>query len=489
MYKTIVVVDEGWCFDSALSLPVIPFQQYLKEYPKLNQPKVRVVNLCDFRSYPGLGYYCSLLAEARQHAVLPSVSVINDVRHFSEQMVINLDFSAWLPKAQDDGAEQPASRSLSFFGWVAADPWKKLARQLFERYPLPIAAYTISFERGQAQLTIQPLSFSDLTEAEQSQCLEQLMGYSDRVWRRRTAVKRQQRWDMAIVVDSTESHPPSDKEAIKRFIKAAASVNIHADVIDTPIAQLELAQYDALFLRQTTYIDHPTYQLARKAEAKGLVVMDDPTSILRCCNKIFLHDAFSYQEVPTLKTLFLLSAAAEELDFVEAELGYPMVLKMPESSFSKGVFKITDRAMLQERVEALLPETSMLLLQAYLYTEFDWRIGILNNRPIYACRYFMARNHWQIYNHGVKRNRTGSYETLPTYEVPKPVLKAAVKAAEIIGNGLYGVDIKQQGQQVYVMEVNDNPSIDQGVEDEYLGNDLYRLIMGEFAQRLEKRGR
>ena len=68
-------------------------------------------------------------------------------------------------------------------------------------------------------------------------------------------------------------------------------------------------------------------------------------------------------------------------------------------------------------------------------------------------------------------------------------MDAAVKAARIIGKGLYGVDLKQHGNHVYVIEVNDNPSIDQGVEDEYLGNELYMQIMAEFAQRLENRGR
>jgi glutathione synthase/RimK-type ligase-like ATP-grasp enzyme len=40
-----------------------------------------------------------------------------------------------------------------------------------------------------------------------------------------------------------------------------------------------------------------------------------------------------------------------------------------------------------------------------------------------------------------------------------------------------------------VIEVNDNPSIEQGVEDAFLGDELYMQIMGEFVRRLENRGR
>ena len=137
----------------------------------------------------------------------------------------------------------------------------------------------------------------------------------------------------------------------------------------------------------------------------------------------------------------------------------------------------------------MLEASSLVLAQEYIFTEFDWRIGMLGGRPIYACKYFMARNHWQIYNHADGKSDSGDFVTLPTFEVPKQVLKAAIAAADVAGKGLYGVDIKQRGNKVYVIEVNDNPNIDAGIEDKYLGNELYLLIMQEFVSRLERRGR
>ena len=164
-------------------------------------------------------------------------------------------------------------------------------------------------------------------------------------------------------------------------------------------------------------------------------------------------------------------------------------MKLPEGAFSKGVFKVKDRDALRDKVGEMLKDTALVLVQEYMYTDFDWRIGVLNGRAIFACRYKMASNHWQIYNHGAKRNFSGGFETLPTFEVPKAVLDAAIKACDMIGKGLYGVDIKQKDKHVYVIEVNDNPSIDYKVEDLYLGNELYMHIMTEFANRLELRGR
>ena len=69
------------------------------------------------------------------------------------------------------------------------------------------------------------------------------------------------------------------------------------------------------------------------------------------------------------------------------------------------------------------------------------------------------------------------------------MLDAALKACKIIGSGLYGVDIKVSDNRAYVLEVNDNPSIDHKVEDAYLGEELYMQVMSEFLRRLELRGR
>lgn len=79
--------------------------------------------------------------------------------------------------------------------------------------------------------------------------------------------------------------------------------------------------------------------------------------------------------------------------------------------------------------------------------------------------------------------------TLAVEAAPAAVVETAVRAANLIGEGLYGVDLKQTADGICVIEVNDNPSIDAGVEDAVLGDALYDRIMGEFLQRLKRRTR
>jgi glutathione synthase/RimK-type ligase-like ATP-grasp enzyme len=79
----------------------------------------------------------------------------------------------------------------------------------------------------------------------------------------------------------------------------------------------------------------------------------------------------------------------------------------------------------------------------------------------------------------------GNSETVPLYQVPPQVLHTALKAARLVGDGLYGVDLKQIGDRVMVIEVNDNPNLDAGIEDHVEGEALYRKIAMFFRERIE----
>ncbi len=64
--------------------------------------------------------------------------------------------------------------------------------------------------------------------------------------------------------------------------------------------------------------------------------------------------------------------------------------------------------------------------------------------------------------------------------------ETALKAAALIGKGLYGVDLKVVDGRPVVIEINDNPSIDHEVEDEVLGDELYYRIVNYFINKLSR---
>lgn len=469
------------------SQDVISFDHYLETVRQTGPERVRIINLCRSYRYLGTGYYCSLLAEARGHHVLPSVKTLSELARKSLSSIQWEGVDAVLAKLP--AGEAGETRVLrSWFGECLTDKFNGIAKAVFERFPCPLLEITLEYREQWRIRKVQALPISSLKDsAEQEAFALRFESFSNKMWRKPKA-RKSFRYDLAILVDPEEALPPSNKTALRKFVRAAEQQGISAELI-TKRDYLRLAEYDALFIRETTSVDHHTYRFAKKAEAEGLVVMDDANSILRCTNKIYLADLLRANKVPVPKTAFLRRDKDGELERLAEELGFPMVLKVPDGAFSKGVVKVADWEQLASESHRLLAKSALLLAQEFMYTDYDWRIGVLDGKPLYACRYYMVRNHWQIYKHGKSRSQSGGFDTMPTYEAPKAVLDAAVKACRLIGNGFYGVDLKQKDDKVVVIEVNDNPSIDSGVEDRYLGDGLYSAVMDVFRQRMEKRGR
>jgi glutathione synthase/RimK-type ligase-like ATP-grasp enzyme len=250
-----------------------------------------------------------------------------------------------------------------------------------------------------------------------------------------------------------------------------------------------LGEFDGLFIRATTNISNYTYRFAKTAEKMGLIVMDDSESIMKCTNKVFLTELLKKNKIPAPKSVIVQSFNEQWKEQLMEELEFPMVLKIPDGAFSKGVVKVQNETELATQAAVLFEKSALILAQAFMPTPFDWRIGVMNRHPIFTCKYMMSRGHWQIYqHHDSGRVSSGGFETLDLKQVPRQVVETAVKAANLIGNGLYGVDLKEIDGQVYVIEVNDNPSIDHHVEDAFLGDILYDRIMTEFLRRIQLRG-
>jgi glutathione synthase/RimK-type ligase-like ATP-grasp enzyme len=230
-------------------------------------------------------------------------------------------------------------------------------------------------------------------------------------------------------------------------------------------------------------VDNYTYPLARKCESLGMPVIDDPESVLRCSNKVFLDELLTQHGIPKPKTLKVHKGNVGEL--VPA-LGLPLVLKVPDGAFGLGVCKIESAEQLQEKANEFFARSELLVAQEWLPTEFDWRIGVFDGRPLFAAQYRMAPGHWQVIKRDDEEGTRVEGETIAFSigEVPEVVIETAVRAANLIGRGLYGVDLKQSGEKCWLIEVNVNPNIDAGNEDQIMGDAIYREILGVFARRI-----
>jgi len=488
MPRSIIVVDRARDFPWPVSNgEVIAARKFIAAGARSFPPTIRVINLCSDDEYLGLGYYCSLLAEARGQRVIPSVEAMLDL-HWKRLLRIGLPQANELVRrtlrdSPDDGA---AARGVRIFFGLPDDPrLATVGRRIFELFRCPALSLNLSHRNGNWEIAeIGTLSLRQLDETQKTLFIQALEAFTRRAWRRPRS-ETQARYTIAMLHDPAEEIPPSDTEALRRFVRAGAKLGADVELI-TRDDYTRLLEFDALLIRETTAIDHHTYRFAKKAETEGIPVIDDPQSILRCTNKIYLAELLQANRIATPKTLIL---DRGDIGRVVTELGFPAVLKMPDSSFSRGVFRVDDAAQLGQVADRIFRDSDLVLAQEYMATSFDWRIGVLAEKPLFACQYLMARGHWQIVKHRQGGEAVqGGWRTFALDQVPAAVVDLATRAAALIGGGFYGVDVKETDAGVFIVEVNDNPNVEAGVEDAVIKEALYEAVLGELIQRVERRG-
>ena len=494
MSRTVFILDDPKDFPFAgPGRETISARDYLGR-DKPYSSRTRLVNLCTDYSYLSKGYYCALTAEARGDRILPSAEAMLWVgwKRIYRRALGDLErllTKALVGRKNGDAAEaEPQGPITVCFGMAADERFKVLARVIFDAFRCPILR--IQFEKAETERGKPIFRIRDVTVpnwrtlrgTDRDLFAAGLDAYTKRS-RPLAGQARPPRYTLAVLLDPKEAMPPTNKLGIERLIRAGASLGVKVETIGKgDLARL--AEYDALFIRETTALDHHTYRFAKRAEQEGIPCLDDSVSILRCTNKVYLAELFRTHNIPAPKTAVI---DKDNLERIAAESEFPVVLKVPDSAFSKGVKRADDKDQMIALAKEMLEHSDLILAQEYMRTEFDWRIGILNGTPIFASKYFMARGHWQIVNHAAKGGPDeGGFSTVPIEEVPPTILDAALAAARPIGDGLYGVDCKLIDDRAVVIEVNDNPNLDGGVEDKLLKDELWRIILRDFIRRIEE---
>ena len=480
--KYLLIVDnpKKWPLDIT-GVEIVSAREYLTQPSFSALRNAKVFNLCRSYRYQSIGYYVSLLASARGHKPIPNILAILDLKSQAIIRIISDELNTLIQKSLQKIQTDHFTLSI-YFGKNLARKYDRLSQRLFAQFQAPLLRAEFTKREGEWILrSLQPISASEVPDDHKPFVSEMAQEFFKK--KNLPSALKEYRYDLAILVNPDEELPPSDEKAIQRFVKAAEKVGFYTELI-TRDDYSRINEFDALFIRETTSVNHHTYRMARRAEAEGLVVIDDPESILRCTNKVYLAELLKKHSVPAPATMIL---SRENLESAAEKVEYPCILKKPDSSFSQGVVKANDRDEFMRETSRLFEKSDLLIVQEFIQTTFDWRIGVLNHEPLFACRYHMARKHWQIYERTDDgKTHSGSADTIPVSEVPKEVLKQALKAARLIGSGLYGVDVKELNGKVYVIEVNDNPSIDAGIEDAVLKDQLYLSVMKELLSRIEQ---
>lgn len=484
---------------------------YLEGEPGTEDAGTTVVNLCRSYEYLSKGYYVSLLAEARRQRVLPALNTIAALidpfvyfRALEEAGVETIDYKIvrggrlLLPRAivldkdrafVDSGGEvphfersqQPFADVTSVLGKTLDDRFHRPIARVHRAFPVPLLKVRFYRDEDDERWVvgqIYPIALADLTAPE----IELLCRELSRQPQRPTPSAHRP-FRIACLWDEHDPYAPSDEETLAKFERAAERQGALMEVIakdDLPT----LAEYDALLIRTVTGVDHYAFTFARTAESLDIPVIDDSATIMRCSNKVFLHELFEKHGIPTPRTTIVSRKTAKD---EIAAIGFPLIVKLPDGTFSHAVKKAGDLAQFEAITQEMFKKSPLLIVQEFTPTPFDWRIGILEGKILFGAKYHMARDHWQIVGRTkTGRARYGKVEAVAIDAVPEPVKRTALDAAQLIGAGLYGVDVKETAAGPRVIEINDNPNILETDEDAVEKDRLYDAIVGALLRRIRE---
>jgi glutathione synthase/RimK-type ligase-like ATP-grasp enzyme len=497
------------------ALPSVSADHYLEGAPETLAEGVVVVNLCRSYQYLSKGYYVSLVAEARKQRALPTLEMIEEasnpfsyLRSLQEAGLKTIDFSVQarkrlLPKrivvgervmleGRQEGGDvhfEPAPGGFvdatAVLGRTAEARFRRACSAIWRLYSFPLLRVRM-YENGEGWKVgqIQPLSLSQVGPAEVEAMADGLG---------RGAVTRSvappspgRRHRLAVLWDPNDPTAPSDEETLDKLARIAGRRGLLVERIGKgDLARL--AEYDALFIRTVTAITHFSFTFSQAAESLGMPVIDDTASIIKCSNKIFLYELFRKHGLPIPETAVLSPRNWRE---EVRPLGLPAILKEPDGTFSLAVKMARDEAELEALTREMFKRSPLIIAQRFTPTDFDWRVGVLEGEVLWVARYHMAPKHWQIAKRSPRGGtRYGRVEAVPVADAPAGVRSLAVVGATLIGEGLYGVDIKETPDGPVLIEINDNPNLEAGYEDAAEKDRPYEAILDTFLRRIEEEGR
>jgi glutathione synthase/RimK-type ligase-like ATP-grasp enzyme len=250
-----------------------------------------------------------------------------------------------------------------------------------------------------------------------------------------------------------------------------------------PVEIKKVPKTDALFIRSRTDPLNISFIASKMAEMHNIPVIDDSRSIQICSDKVNMYLHLIKAEVPVPRTEFVKKSdfSEERMEQLLESMDGSMIMKEPSTTYGNRVKKVTSLVDAHRIAGSYLKMSDWIVAQEYIESDEDWKIGVLRGEFLYACRYVLPTESQKIMASEEGEIPDYASECVPREQVPEDTIDLAVKAARAIGMGLYSVDIKQRGGRQFVIEVNDNPSLESG-EDEYYPQ-IYNKIISNLMER------
>lgn len=257
-----------------------------------------------------------------------------------------------------------------------------------------------------------------------------------------------------------------------RFQQSAAEAGIQLDVLNPRDFELivdstegwsaiyqgrKLPKPDLIIPRTGSETSYFTLAVLRHFERQGVAMVNSSTSIEAVADKLQTLQILSGAGIPIPKTI--LGKFPVDVNVIERELGFPVVVKTLRGTRGNGVLLCANREQFNDLANLLdgAQSGSDFIFQQYVKASHgrDVRVLVVNGRAVAAME---RRSTDGSFKSNISLGGVGS-----AFEPPASMAELAVRVASVLGLDVAGVDILLDSDGYRICEANSSPGF-QGLE-------------------------
>lgn len=196
----------------------------------------------------------------------------------------------------------------------------------------------------------------------------------------------------------------------------------------------------------------------RHFERMGVPVINSSDAIDNVKDKLYTHQILAESNLDIPKTMLLRYPI--DVDFVQKNIGFPVIVKKISGSYGRGVFLCENKKQLNQLVTMaeLTKKSYDIIIQEFVKDTWgkDLRVFVVNNKVV-GC---MMR---QSTDDDFRANLSRGGEGFP-YEVNEQIEWLSSESSKALGLDIAGVDLLFQNGGYKICEVNSNPGFE-GMEN------------------------
>ena len=299
--------------------------------------------------------------------------------------------------------------------------------------------------------------------------------------------------DYRLIVLSNKNESPKESEyfhTAERFIEESKSLDIPSfvlfvesgKILDGKAYQLgdkkgfEISSDNTLAIVRGAVAKRDAWMdMVSQLEKMGISCVNSRSTVQMCSDKYWTALRLADAGVPTPKTALVQNEKSlqESLDVIGEE--YPLILKTLRGSKGVGVIFIESRRQLSSLLQLLWKqdETTEILVQSYIKSDFDVRVLVLGGKIQAAMRRGVVE--------GDFRSNVSQGAKVKEYKLNDEEIAICLNANRAVNGVWTAVDFIKNGKDTFVLEVNSSPGTE-GIE-EATGKNIIKEVLQYFKNK------